>query len=110
MAKRLNPLQPLLDKVPAPLKNKYVLTLIVFFFILLFVNKINPWIQYKLGQTKLELEEEKIYYQNKLDEVTKDKQDSEKNVEKFAREKYYMKKDDEDVYIFVEEDKVKTEE
>jgi len=54
-----------------------------------------------------ELEKEKIYYENKIKEdqqriyeLTSDKDD----IEKFARETYLMKKDNEDIFVVVEED------
>jgi cell division protein FtsB len=48
-----------------------------------------------------ELEDNKTYYQ---DEIRKDKNQIKKlsnpaQIEKYAREKYYMKKDSEDIYI-----------
>jgi cell division protein FtsB len=53
-----------------------------------------------------ELEEEKVYYQEKIEEVKKEKEelfsDNDK-LEKFAREKYLMKKPNEDVYILKKE-------
>ena len=105
MARRNNPLKPLLDKLPAPLKNKYVLTLMVFFFIIIFVNRITPLTQLSLQNTKKDRIKKKEYYEGKLEEVKNDKIDNVKNVEKFAREKYYMKKKNEDVFIIVEEEK-----
>lgn len=109
MAKRrqINPFQPILDRLPAPLKNKYVLTLIVFLFIMLFVNRINPLTQWRLQQHKTELEQKKAYYEEKMQYLQKDKRDNERNVEKFAREKYYMKQKDEEVFIIVEGNKDK---
>jgi cell division protein FtsB len=54
-----------------------------------------------------QLEKEKEYYLNKIKEdqqrifeLTSDSDD----LEKFAREKYLMKKDNEDVFIVVQED------
>lgn len=104
MAKKINPLQPLLDKLPAPLKNKYILTLIVFFFIILFVNKITPLTQLSLQNTKKDRIKKKEYYEKLKEEVKNDKIDNVRNIEKFARENYYMKKKNEDVFIIVEED------
>lgn len=53
------------------------------------------------------LEEEKKYYIERIKEDSAKlhqlKTDAE-NLEEFAREQYYMKKDDEDIYIIVEED------
>jgi hypothetical protein len=105
MARRINPFQPVLDKLPGPLKNKYFLTLAVFFFVIIFVNKVNPITQLKLQGTKTELEGKKKYYKQKLEEVAQDRVDNERHVEKFAREHYYMKKKVEDVFVIVEEER-----
>jgi cell division protein DivIC len=57
-----------------------------------------------------ELEDNKKYYQ---DEIAKDEKSikSLKNpgqIERYAREKYYMKRDSEDIYIIdIEEDRIK---
>lgn len=104
MTRRIHPFKPLLDKIPTPLKNKYIITLCIFFFIIVFINKVNPFTQWSLQNTKSELEDKKEYYEKKLDKVKNDKVDNVKNVEKFARENYYMKKNDEDVFIIVEQD------
>ncbi len=104
MAKRINPFRPMLDKIPVPLRNKYILTLILFVIVIVFFNDLNPFAQWGLQDTKVELEEKRKYYEEKLQEVRLDIRDSERDKEKFAREHYYMKKKDEDVFIIVEEE------
>ena len=50
---------------------------------------------------------EKGYYNNEINKVDDLKQElfsTDEKKEKFAREKYYMKKDNEDVFIVVEEE------
>ncbi len=52
------------------------------------------------------LENEKEYYEEKIKEVEKDRDElfgTRESLEKFAREKYLMKKETEDVFIVVEE-------
>ncbi len=52
------------------------------------------------------LENEKEFYQEKIAEVEKDRKELMTNkelLEKFAREKYLMKKDKEDIFIIQEE-------
>lgn len=52
------------------------------------------------------LQNEKEYYQEKITEVEKDRKELMTNkelLEKFAREKYLMKKESEDVFIIQEE-------
>jgi cell division protein FtsB len=51
------------------------------------------------------LENEKEYYQEKISEVQKDREElmgSNELLEKFAREKYLMKKETEDIFIIEE--------
>jgi cell division protein FtsB len=53
-----------------------------------------------------ELQEEKEFYRQKIrEDSTKLHQlkTNEENLEEFAREEYYMKKDNEDIFIIVEE-------
>lgn len=54
------------------------------------------------------LEEKRDYYTSEIENVRKEQKDlfsSTRNLEKFAREKYLMKKDNEDLFIIVDERK-----
>lgn len=58
------------------------------------------------------LEENAEFYQNEIDHdktFIKKMEDS-NEMEKFAREKYYLKKENEDIYIIEHEDSIKKEE
>jgi len=58
-----------------------------------------------MGTKLRSLENEKEYYQEKISEVGKDRQELTTNkelLEKFAREKYLMKKPTEDIFIIQE--------
>jgi cell division protein FtsB len=58
-----------------------------------------------MGAKLRSLEDEKEYYQEKISEVEKDHQELTTNkelLEKFAREKYLMKKPTEDIFIIQE--------
>jgi cell division protein FtsB len=62
--------------------------------------------RYKLGAKLRSLEGEREYYQEKILEVEKDREEllgTRELLEKFAREKYLMKKESEDIFIVVEE-------
>ena len=104
MAIRNNPFKPFIKKIPAPLRNSYFLVLVLFFGWLVFFDRHDILTQWRLQQTLHKLEEDKVYYEEKIKEVKKDKEDIENDKEKFAREHYYMKKDNEDVFIIVEEE------
>lgn len=98
-----NPIKKLTDKHPLLrfLSNKYVLVLAFFIVWMLFLDNYS-YLDHRLLDKEIdELEDNKEYY---LEEIKQDKKNIKtlKNphqVEKFAREKYYMKKDSEDIYI-----------
>jgi cell division protein DivIC len=89
----------LMSKLPAPLQNRFYLTLVAFFFILIFLDKHSLWTQWKLYRAQKRLENDRAYYENKIKEARDEAEDFELTKEKFAREHYYMKRPDEDVYI-----------
>jgi cell division protein DivIC len=88
------------------LKNKYIITLLAFTVWLLFFDRNDLVSQYNSRQKLRELQKDKKYY---IGEIRKNRDDMQnlisnpKNLERFAREKYLMKKDNEDVFVFVKE-------
>src|ERR1035437_3959619 len=82
------------DKIPAIFRNKYVLTIIIFFVWVLLLDSNNLITRYKEMKELNKLKVDREYYIKRIDE---DKQ----NLEKFAREQYRMKKPDEDLYIIL---------
>ena len=73
---------------------------------MLFISDSNLFRQYQLTNKLRKLENEKAYYSVKIREVEKDRSElmtDEALLEKFAREKYLMKKEKEDIYVIVEE-------
>jgi len=49
------------------------------------------------------MEHDRDYYLKQIEAVKQDRTDLQNNIEKFAREHYFMKKSDEDVFIIEEE-------
>lgn len=83
------------------LLNKYVIVSLFFVTWMLFLDNYSYLDHRILNKEINELEDNKTYYQ---DEIRKDKNQIKKlsnpaQIEKYAREKYYMKKDSEDIYI-----------
>ncbi len=76
---------------------------ILFLAWMVFFDKHDVLTQFKLQSSQERLKADKAYYEKKIEEAKADKEDIERNEEKFAREHYYMHKDDEDIFIFVEE-------
>jgi cell division protein DivIC len=91
------------------LSNKYVWVLLSFIVWMLFLDNYS-WLNHReLNKQIDELEDNKTYYK---DEIKKDNQSikllkSPDQIEKYAREKYYMKRDSEDIYIIEYEDQIK---
>lgn len=96
----------MIRKIPPYLKNKYSLTAIVFVFWLTFFDQ-NNWIMQLQNKMELwELEDEKEYYLAEIENTKKDLKELTSdlnNLERFAREKYLMKRDNEEVFVFVSE-------
>jgi cell division protein DivIC len=92
-------------KVSPFLKNFYVLGTL-FFVVWMIGFDSNDWIsRYRMGAKLRELESEKEYYQEKIKEVEKDHNELMGNkelLEKYAREKYLMKKESEDIFVISE--------
>lgn len=82
--------------------NFYVLVSSIFLIWMLFFDSNDFFSLYALRSKVTELEDQKAYYQKKIEEVKKERQELFSNpdkLEKFAREKYLMKKEHEDLYI-----------
>jgi cell division protein FtsB len=61
--------------------------------------------QYELQSEVNKLEDQKAFFQQEIDQTRKEQQEllsSPEKLEKFAREKYLMKKDNEDLFIITE--------
>jgi len=89
------------------LRNKYILTLLVLFIWLLIFDRNNLIDRIKYLRAVNEMEKQKMYYIEKIKEdstrLNQLKTDNE-NLEKFAREQYFMKKDNEEVFVIIEEE------
>ncbi len=79
--------------------NKYVLSVCLLLIWVAFFDKHRVFTQYKLSQTIHRLEDERAFYIDKIEEAKLDRVDIEKNKEKYARERFYMHKADEEVFI-----------
>ena len=93
------------QRLPRFVKNPYFLLGLGFLTWMLFFDSEDLLTQYQLWRQLKKLQEEKVYYLAKIEEVKKDREElmtHEELLEKFAREKYYMKKPTEDVYVVVE--------
>ncbi len=95
--------KPLLNNIPSFFFNRYYLVISLFLLWLAFFDKNNLWSQYRIQQTYKKLEKDKVFFQNKLEELKVEKIDMANDKEKFAREEYFMKAADEDVFVIEKE-------
>jgi len=83
----------------SPFSNWYFILLVVFVVWMAFFDGNDIGTQLRLNNKIVELENEKIELSEKIDQTTSELKALRDDKEKFAREKYYMKKDNEDVFI-----------
>lgn len=91
------------------ISNWYVLILIFFLVWMLFFDSNSYLIHKELDGDINALEQNIEFYQSEIekDRVFIEKIGDSFELEKFAREKYYLKKENEDIYIIQEEDSLK---
>jgi len=89
-------------------RNKYFLVSSIFLVWMVFFDRNDLFSQWEYHQQVSKLKQERDFYQKEtnkvhqdLDELTSNKE----KLEKFAREKYLMKKDNEDVFVIVKDKK-----
>ncbi|MDA7794109.1 septum formation initiator [Flavobacteriales bacterium] len=95
------------DRLPPILKNKFVLVTLALLIWVAFFDS-NNWIKQARLQSEIDdLKEQKEYY---LKEIEKDSialfdlTNNTETQEKFAREKYLMKKENEDIIVIIKDD------
>ena len=95
-------LKNLYEKIPSYLKNKYVIIITLFIIWIVFFDNYNLIRQSKIKKEIKQIEANKNFYSK---EIKKDSTEyhellnSDEKKEKFAREKFLMRKENEDVYI-----------
>lgn len=97
----------LIKKIPWWAKNIYFLVVAFFVVWMLFFDRNSLLNTYEFNQRLSTLKKQKVYYQNEIEKVDKLKEElfsTDEKKEKFAREKYFMKKKNEDVFIVVEKE------
>ncbi|HPT32311.1 MAG TPA: septum formation initiator family protein [Prolixibacteraceae bacterium] len=87
------------------LRNKYAVAILVFLAWILFFDENNLMAHHRNKQRLKMLKEQKIFYREKI-EADKRKleelRSGNRNLEKYAREQFYMTKPDEDLFLVVE--------
>lgn len=98
-----------LKKVLSPFRNIFLLVTIIFIIWMLFFDA-NSWLMHKELNKEIDaLNTKKEFYER---EINKDEKEikvlqTDNGIEKYAREEYNMKKENEDIYI-IETDSLNT--
>ena len=95
----------MIKKIFLLLKNKYLITTIVLTVWVGFFDKNDIRTQLDFKKEVKRLTGERNYYASEIKSITTDLRElstNPKTLEKFAREKYYMKRDNEEIFVLVE--------
>jgi cell division protein DivIC len=95
----------LLNHIPAWLKNKYFISFATFCVIMLFLDKNDLFTQIDRRKELKELQQSKRYYTSQIASERKESEALRTNpaaVEKLAREKCLMKRDNEELFLIQE--------
>ena len=89
------------------IRYKYAVLLAAFVVWMMFFDKNNWWDIYRLQKTYNQTLEERNYYREQAEIARREYNalfTNSDSLEKFAREKYLMKKDNEDIFVIIKED------
>lgn len=95
-----------ISKILPYIRNKYIISFVVFLVWMIFFDRNDFISRYTYNKELQKLQDDKAYY---LKEVEENKQSAHQlmsepeNLEKFARERYLMKKENEDIFLIIEE-------
>ena len=100
-------IQDIIKKLPKPLRNKYLILLLLFILWIVFLDDYNLINQSKMNNKVDELKGKKEFYTTEIKADSTELYQLKNNPaeqEKFAREKFLMKKENEDIFIIREKE------
>lgn len=86
--------------------NFYFISILFFALWMLFFDYQNLFVQYSLYKRWQKLQADAIEYSSQIEQIKQEKKELVSNLdflEQIAREKYYMKRQNEDLYVIVRE-------
>ncbi|MEY4002636.1 MAG: hypothetical protein RIT07_678 [Bacteroidota bacterium] len=87
-------------------KYRYILLFAFFGLWMLFFDSNNVFYRFSIASEVSELEESRDIYKKQIAELNRQRTElfgNQINLEKFAREKYMMKKDNEDLFVVIQD-------
>tara|TARA_B100000959_G_C14770961_1_gene537470 strand:+ start:256 stop:576 length:321 start_codon:yes stop_codon:yes gene_type:complete len=95
-------LQEIYQKIPTLLRNKYLITFIIFLFWIFFIDTFDILTQIKMNKELKQLKKQEEFYKAEIEKdstTIHNLNNIPEEQERFARERFLMKKDNEDVFI-----------
>lgn len=99
-------MKKLIDRIPKRFRNRYGIAVLMLVGWIIFFDKSDAWTTFKNRRELSRMEEQKDWYRTEiartkeqLHELSSDKE----LLEKFARERYLMKRENEDIFVLVPE-------
>jgi cell division protein FtsB len=95
-------LQKIYQKIPAPLRNKYLITFVIFLIWIFFIDTFDILTQIKMNKELKQLKKQEEFYKSEIEKdstTIHNLNNIPEEQERFARERFLMKKDNEDVFI-----------
>ena len=92
----------IINSLPKPLRNKYIVTIIIFIVWIIFFDDYNLIKQKKIQKQVNDLVKQKNFYSSeRIKDSTElyNLKNNKEQQEKFARERFLMKKDNEEIFI-----------
>ncbi len=95
-------MQQVLNTIPAWVKSKYVISTVAFLAVIVFLDKNDLFTQLDRKRELRELQQTKAHYSTQIEAEKKELEQLKNDpatIEKYAREKYLMKRDNEDLFL-----------
>jgi len=95
----------LLTHIPSWIKNKFLIATAIFAFVMLFFDKNDLFTQMDRKRQLRELVQSKKYFTDQIagvQAILDEMRTNPRTIERLSREKYFMKRDDEDLYVIPE--------
>ncbi|MGV3761743.1 FtsB family cell division protein [Parapedobacter sp.] len=96
-----------MERILSAIRNKYLIAIVAFAIWMLFFDRYDVATQYGYYSQLKDLKNEKTFYTTEVERITKaihDLNTDPKEQQRVARERYQMKKDNEDIFVIVEEE------
>ena len=91
----------MISKILNVLKKTYVIIILFFVVWMIFFDTNSLLMHFELNEKIKKLENQKTYYQNEIkkDRASINEIESDGGIEKYAREKLFMKKENEEIFL-----------